>query len=207
MLSDNEQYICTSCRQELPVTNFHFDNSEVIKKILYGRVLLKNATALLHFNKKSNVQQLLHNLKYRNHETIGTVLGQWLGYELSTLESYKSIDIVIPVPLHKSKLKTRGYNQVAKFAQEIARALDAEYRDDVLTKTLASKTQVFKNRLSRWINTEEKFSLKSTENLQHKHILLVDDIITTGATIEACSNQLFQINSITLSVATMAITD
>lgn len=207
LLGDNEQEICTVCRQELPVTNFHFDDADVIKKVLYGRVSLKNATALFHFSKKSNVQRLIHNLKYRGHETIGLVLGKWLGHELSTLENYKTVDVVIPVPLHKSKLKSRGYNQVSKFAQEIAIALNAEYREDVLIKTFASKTQVFKSRLNRWINAKEKFQLNNSTNIECKHILLVDDIITTGATIESCANQLLQINNITISVATMAITD
>lgn len=207
MLGDNEQHICTVCRQELPVTNFHFEDSDVIKKILYGRVSLKHATALLHFSKQSKVQKLIHNLKYKGHETIGTVLGKWLGHELSQIKSYQSVDLVIPVPLHNSKLKSRGYNQVTKFAQEIAFALNAEYRDNVLIKTTASKTQVFKSRLNRWKNTEEKFSLNTKHDLESKHILLVDDIITTGATIEACANQFSDIKNIKLSVATMAITD
>lgn len=207
MLSDNEQHICTVCRQELPVTNFHFDDADTIKKILFGRVSLEHATALFHFNKKSNVQRLMHNLKYRGHETIGMVLGKWLGYELSTLDAYSTIDVVIPVPLHRSKLKTRGYNQVSKFAKEIAHCLNAEYRDDVLIKILATKTQVFKTRLNRWTNSKERFSLRKTDNLADKHILLVDDIVTTGATIEACANQLLLIDNIKLSVATMAITD
>ncbi len=206
ILGDNEQVVCTSCRHHLPVTNFHFENSETVKKTVYGRVKLENATALFHFSKKGMVQQLLHNLKYRGHEQIGSFLGQWLGQELSTLDAYGAIDVVIPVPLHRSKLRKRGYNQVAKFGKEIAKALNAEYNESVLIKTKSTKTQVFKKRLLRW-NDKALFDISENQSLKGKHILLVDDIITTGATVEACALVLLKIDNITLSVATMAIAD
>lgn len=204
-LSDNEIHFCTSCRHEFPVTNFHFENRDDVKKILYGRVKLEHGTALFHFTKKGIVQELLHNLKYRGHETISETLGVWLGEELKSLDAYKDIDLVIPVPLHKTKLRKRGYNQVEKFGQEIAKALKVNYNDNVLKKISASKTQVFKTRLSRWTNRNASFSITKNDALEGKHILLVDDIITTGATIEACANELLKIDNIKLSVATMAI--
>ena len=114
-LRDNEKVVCINCRHELPVTNFHFDNNDAVKKVLYGRVQLENATALLYFSKKGLVQELLHNLKYRGHEQIGKFLGDWLGGELKTIENYKEIDVVVAVPLHKNKRRERGYNQVTKF--------------------------------------------------------------------------------------------
>lgn len=206
ILGDNEQVVCTSCRHHLPVTNFHFENSETVKKTVYGRVKLENATALFHFSKKGMVQQLLHNLKYRGHEQIGSFLGQWLGQELSTIDAYSAIDVVIPVPLHRSKLRKRGYNQVAKFGKEIAKALNAAYNESVLIKTKSTKTQVFKKRLLRW-NDKALFDISENQSLKGKHILLVDDIITTGATVEACASVLLKIDNITLSIATMAIAD
>ena len=205
-LSDNELLVCTSCRHQLPVTNFHFNNSEAVKKTVYGLVKLENATALLHFSKKGIVQQLLHNLKYRGHEEIGSFLGKWLGSELSTVDAYTVIDVIIPVPLYKTKLRKRGYNQVAKFGKEIAKALNADYNDTVLVKRKSTKTQVFKGRLTRW-NDEELFSITENKSLEGKHILLVDDIITTGATVEACASVLLKIDNIKLSLATMAIAD
>ena len=204
-LNDNEIHFCTECRHQLPVTNFHFDNDDGVKKILYGRIPLELGTALFHFSKKSIVQELLHNLKYHGHETISQSLGIWLGEELKTIESYKDIDIVIPVPLHASKLRKRGYNQVEKFGQEIAKALNIDYNNSILKKVTSSKTQVFKTRLNRWADRNASFSLSEHPNLEGKHILLVDDIITTGATIEACANELLKIDNIKLSVATMAI--
>jgi ComF family protein len=189
----------------LPVTNYHFDNNNTVEKVFYGRIKLEQATALLRFEKKGIVQQLLHNLKYRGHETIGEILGEWLGNELKAIKAYNNIDAVIPVPLHKNKLRKRGYNQVAKFGVEIAKALNAEYIDSVLIKTTATKTLVFKKRMSRWNNPNEVFSINNEALIKGKHILLVDDIITTGATIEACSNMLNKADDIKISVATMAI--
>ncbi|MFK7833571.1 MAG: ComF family protein [Winogradskyella sp.] len=206
-LTDNEMVLCTSCRHHLPVTNFHFEDTEAVKKVVYGRVKLENASALLHFSKKGIVQQILHNLKYRGHEGIGEFFGKWFGAELATLEVYQKIDVVIPVPLHKTKLRKRGYNQVAKFAQEIAKALNADYNDTVLIKTKSSKTQVFKTRLTRWNDDGALFAIANETALAGKHILLVDDIITTGATVEACASVLLKIDHITLSLATMAIAD
>ena len=207
-LMDNEADICTNCRHELPTTNLHDEKNNSIEKIFYGRVNIEHATALFFFQKKGIVQKLIHNLKYRGFENIGTVLGKWLGYELQNSEYYKNIDIVIPVPLHKTRLKKRGYNQVEKFAQEIAVALHAEYNSDILIKTTSTKTQVFKKRLARWDSSKTSFEVKNEDLLEAKHILIVDDIITTGATIEACANQLFMANSnknLKISVATMAI--
>ena len=204
-LVDNEAHICTDCRHDLPVTNFHFDKSDEVKKVLSGRVKIENGTSLLRFQKKGIVQHLIHNLKYKGHQEVGEFLGIWLGEELKTIDAYKDIDIVIPVPLHKRKLRKRGFNQVAKFAEEIANSLSARYVDTVLIKISDTKSQVNKSRLARWTDSNEIFSIQNLDKISNKHILLVDDIITTGATIEACSNQLLKVKNIKISVATMAI--
>ncbi|MFD1062895.1 ComF family protein [Winogradskyella litorisediminis] len=206
-LSDNEKTVCTICRHELPITNFHFENNEAVKKVLYGRAELENATALLHFSKKGLVQELLHNLKYRGHEDIGEFLGNWLGEELKTIKNYKEIDVVVPVPIHKNKRRERGYNQVTKFGKAIAVALNADYLEDALLKLERTKTQVFKDRITRFEDAEKRFAIGNVSGLQNKHILLVDDIITTGATIENCVALLKTIESAKISVATMAIAE
>src|SRR5690606_4318907 len=113
LLNDNEFTICVSCRHHLPVTNFHFNNDDTICKVFYGRAQIETGTALFRFEKKGLVQQLIHGLKYKGYEQISPFLGDWLGGELETIPNYKDIDVVIPVPLHKNKLKQRGYNQVA----------------------------------------------------------------------------------------------
>lgn len=206
-LADNEQIICTLCRHELPLTNFHFNNDDSVKKVLYGRAQLELATSLLYFTKKGIVQQLMHNLKYRGHEYIGEFLGAWLGDELKELEGYRTVDLVIPVPLHKTKLRRRGFNQVEKFGKQIAMALNAEYRDDILLKQFATRTQVFKNRLGRFDDSEAQFFIVNYEELENAHILIVDDIITTGATLERCIKAFDLVHKLKISVATMAITE
>lgn len=152
------------------------------------------------------VQELIHNLKYRGHKEIGIFLGEWLGAELSEITTFQEIDTVVPVPLHKKKLRSRGFNQVEGFGKELAKSLNAEYVNNVLLKVTASKTQTLKKRLSRWGSIEESFIVKNPEVLNNKHILLVDDLITTGATLEACALKLQEIEGIKISIATMAIT-
>lgn len=204
ILLKNEKIICTQCLHELPVTNNHLENENATKKVFYGRVNIQNATSLFLFEKKGKVQQLIHNLKYRGHEEIGEFLGSWLGNELKLLEEYKKVTAVVPVPLHKSKLKKRGYNQVEKFGIEIAKSLNVAYIDSVLVKKSATQTQTLKKRFARWGTIDETFMIEQPELLQNAHVLLVDDLVTTGATIEACAGKLLGIPGLKISVATMA---
>jgi ComF family protein len=205
-LNDNEDAICISCRHNLPVTNFHFNNDDTVLKVFYGRAKVENATALFRFEKKGIVQQLIHGLKYKGYEKISPLLGDWLGGELKTVEAYKNIDIVIPVPLHKNKLKKRGFNQVSGFGKQIAASLNVEYNEDVLIKITNTSSQTSKNRFTRWNQTDELFTLQNISSIENKHILLVDDIITTGATLEACITVLNQAKNIKVSIACMATT-
>ncbi|MFV0540814.1 MAG: ComF family protein [Aestuariibaculum sp.] len=205
MLRDNEYIVCTACRHDLPVTHFHFSDDETVKKVLYGRAEIEQGTALLRFEKKGLTQQLIHNLKYKGYQEIGVFLGDWLGGELKTIEAYNSVDAVVPVPLHKNKLKKRRYNQVEKFGQQIALALNAEYVNNVLVKVTNTSSQVAKKRFARWSNNTVLFDMQNSQNIAGKHILLVDDIITTGATLEACINVLNRVQNIKISIATMAI--
>ena len=205
ILQSSEYLICTRCRHYLPLTQFHQYNEQVIQKVFYGRLKLEEATSLLYFEKKGPVQSLLHNLKYNGKESISSFLGDWLGHELAELPNYKSIDVVIPVPIHPEKKKKRGYNQVAGFGIALSKHLDATYMDTVLIKSKNTKTQVFKGRFSRSDEVLDAFSITENQTLTGKHILLVDDILTTGATLEACAIQLLKIPKIKLSIATMAI--
>ena len=205
LLNDNEFDVCTHCRNDLPVTNFHFNKDDSVLKIFYGRVKVEHATALLRFEKKGIVQQLIHGLKYKGQQDIGVFLGDWLGGELSSVKEYQDIDLVIPVPLHDKKLRKRGYNQVAKFAQQIAAALHVEYVDNVLLKITNTESQVLKKRLARWSHNDELFTLQNKNLIANKHVLLVDDLITTGATMEACISVLKQAKNVKISIAAMAI--
>ena len=147
LLSDNEGFLCTQCRHDLPVTNYHFNNDKSVEKIFYGRVKLEQATALLHFEKKGIVQHLLHNLKYKGHEDISLFLGKWLGHELASVEPYKLIDVVIPVPLHRKKLKSRGYNQAKFIAEGLAKSWSKTMDTSHLQRVKERTSQTRKSKL------------------------------------------------------------
>lgn len=206
ILLKNEAVVCTSCIHELPVTNYHSDNENATFKVFYGRINIEHATSLLLFEKKGKVQQLIHNLKYRGQEEVGEFLGNWMGKELSETPGFDEITAVVPVPLHKAKLKKRGYNQVDRFGKQIALALQVPYIDSVLLKRSVSTSQTLKTRLTRWGTIEETFEIENPELLHNAHILIVDDLVTTGATLEACSGKLMGIPGVKISIATMAIT-
>ncbi|WP_423820076.1 phosphoribosyltransferase family protein [Salinimicrobium sp. TIG7-5_MAKvit] len=205
-LRANEYILCTSCLHGLPVTNHHLEKDNVVEKIFYGRIPVENATSLLLFEKKGVVQKLIHNLKYRGHEEIGPYLGTWLGNELKELPQWQETTMVIPVPLHRKKLKIRGFNQVEGFGREIARSLEIPYRDDLLLKITSTETQTIKKRIARWGTIEETLVVQNPSSLQNAHVLLVDDLVTTGATLEACAHKLLQVPNVKISIATMAVT-
>lgn len=209
VLLQQEKVLCAKCIHNLPLICHHRSGSDTMKDIFYGRFPVESATALLQFQKKGITQDLMHSLKYRGRKEIGTFFGKWLGEELKLAEAYHDIDLIIPVPLHKHKLQKRGYNQVEGFGREIAKSLKVPYIDDVLVKISNTNSQVFKKRLTRFgasETIEEVFSLKNSEKIQNKHILLVDDIVTTGATFERCAQQLLKNSNTRLSLATMALT-
>ncbi|GAB5398633.1 MAG: ComF family protein [Aureisphaera sp.] len=175
-----------------------------MKNIFYGRFQVETATALFRFQKHGITQEILHNLKYRGQEQISHFFGAWLGHELAAHEAYNKVDLVIPVPIHKQKRRKRGYNQVTGFATEIAKALQIPCREDILIKTSKTRSQVFKKRMGRF-DTDEIFAITDPTPLKNKHILLVDDIVTTGATLEHCANILLDDTNAKISIATIAL--
>jgi ComF family protein len=205
-LADNEKLICTKCRHQLPLTRIHQEDSAMVEKMFYGKAPVEKATAMLWFEKQGIVQHLIHQLKYKNQEEIGVFLGSWLGVELAEIPHYKTINAVIPVPLHPKKYRKRGYNQVAAFGREIARRLEADYLETVLVRKQYTHTQTYKNRILRWKNVHDIFSLNHPERIANKHLLLVDDVITTGATLEACLHVLLKGENVSVSIAAMALT-
>jgi ComF family protein len=204
ILLKREEVICTQCRHSLPIISHHNTKDGSMKQLFYGKFLVENATAVIKFQKRGITQELLHNLKYKGQHHISYFFGKWLGAELAIHTDYQNIEMVIPVPLHKQKLKKRGYNQVEGFGFEIAKALQVPYVDTILTKESKTDSQVFKQRFLRF-QTEEIFKIKHPHLINDKHILLVDDIITTGATIENCALQIFKSKHVKLSIATIAI--
>ncbi len=204
-LLQNETPICTSCRHEMPVTNFHQNpNNEAFQKF-YGRVAIEFAVAFLYFQKKGIVQELLHNLKYRGHQEIGTLIGDWYAPDLKTIELLQTIDIILPVPLHKKRLKQRGYNQVTTFGEALSIHLEKPYNSMIIKRNIYSETQVFKNLFGRNDLKQNIFGVTFSEKEHNKHFLIIDDIITTGATLEACAREVLKIPGAKVSILCMAM--
>lgn len=208
-LITNEHFLCVNCLHSIPCTNLHSVNGTMIVDLFYGSICLEQATALFFYHKKGMVQKLIHQLKYKNQEKISSYLGNWLGDDLIACNSYQDIDVVIPVPLHNKKLRSRGYNQVTGFGEAIAHKLGASFIENILIRAINTHTQTKKNRWTRWKNVDTIFMLDeiNIDQLKGKHILLVDDVITTGATIKACSKEILSIPNVKLSVAVMAYTE
>jgi ComF family protein len=205
LLLATENVLCTNCRHEMPLTQYHLDSKNEAVKKFYGKIEIEYASAFLYFNKKGIVQELIHNLKYKGQEEIGTILGNWYIEDLRELQLKIPFDVVIPVPLHKRKFKERGYNQVTTFGKTLAKGLGIAYDDTVLYRKKYSKTQSKKNLLGRSENIENIFDVYSIEKHQNKHLLIIDDVLTTGATLEACSRALLKIPGIKISIVCMAM--
>lgn len=203
-LFKNENSICTWCSYHLPKSNFHLINDNPVAKIFWGRINIHAAAAFYTFNKGGRVQHLIHQLKYKGQQHVGVSLGKLYGYELRNSVDFKGIDIIIPVPLHSKKQRKRGYNQSTCFAQGLAETMGLTVNSTVLFRSAASETQTKKSRFTRWKNVERIFYTKNEEQLTDKHILLVDDVITTGATLEACAQALLKTQGVKVSIATIA---
>ena len=205
-LTENEHLVCLECRFDFPMTNFTSENENEVEKVFYGRIPIEQATSLFYFLKKGKVQTLIHQLKYRRQQQVGTFVGNWLGDEILESDRFKHLDAIIPVPLHKNKLKKRGYNQVTTFGKSLSKKLNIPYIEDILVRTSFTKTQTKKIRIDRWKNVQEIFENTNPKALENKHILLIDDIITTGATLEACYSVLKKSKNLKISIACMAYT-
>ncbi|MFE3867619.1 ComF family protein [Flavobacterium sp. LS2P90] len=204
-LLSNENVICTVCRHDIPLTNHHLNPENDAFKKFYGRIPVIHTSALFYFHKKGIVQELIHNLKYKGHEEIGAILGEWYAEDLKTIALLQSVDEIIPVPLHPKKLKERGYNQVTAFGTALSASLNLVYNDSLLIRNVYSKTQSKKTLLGRTEGIETIFDVSFTEKNHNKHFLLIDDVITTGATLEACSRAIMKIPGAKISIVCMAM--
>lgn len=201
-LLKNENIICITCSVSLPKTNFHKDKENPVNKVFWGRVKVEMATSFYLFSKKSKVQNLLHHLKYKGVKEVGSVIGKLIGYDLNESEDFKKVDFIVPVPLHKNKLKKRGYNQSEWIAKGVSDAMKIAINTETLYRKEDSQTQTKKTRYKRWENVEEIFGV-SNNMLNGKNVLLVDDVVTTGATLEACAQVLIKQNC-KIYIATIA---
>ncbi len=199
-----EKTICLLCLTKIPQTDYHTINDNPVARLFYGRVSIENATAMCFYEKESIIQHLMHGLKYKHKPEIGIFFGQRLGKLLSESELYSDIDLVLPIPLHPKKERIRGYNQSLVIAQGLVETMPIKIKENVLVRVEFTETQTRKNRWERYENVRDMFGVKNPEKIAGKHILLVDDVITTGATIEACARHLLKVDGVRVSIAGIA---
>ena len=203
-LLEKGETVCLHCYANLPETGFFALPGNPIEKIFYGRLEVKQASAGYYFTKNSVMQRLVHQLKYNGNQDVGRQLGQWMGLQLKNSGRFAGINALIPLPLFPDKEKKRGYNQATVLCEGIADIIDIPILKEIVLRKRYTDTQTKKGRSERWANVDGSFEISDPSQLQNKHLLLVDDVITTGATMEACGYIIKQIETTELSIVTLA---
>lgn len=206
-LLNNEKILCTLCRHDLPIICYNDYKNNKISNSFSGKISIEMAASFLFYTKGGKTTKLIHELKYKGNQQIGSFIGVWFGHLLNESNKFKQIDFIIPVPLHQKKLKKRGYNQLTNFGKSLAEQLHTIYKPGILIRTSSTKTQTLKERFERFSNVDTKFYLSDINLLKNKHVLLIDDVITTGATLESCCKELQKTENIKISIATIAYTE
>ncbi len=205
-LIDVEQFLCLHCWHDLPRTNYHSDADNKVAQLFWGRASVNRATAWLLFRKGSQYQQLIHFLKYKGYREVGRVLGYQFGMELIG-SPFAGNDIILPIPLHRSRMRVRGFNQSEYIALGLSEALQIPMLKEPLTRSVKTGTQTRKNRYERWQNVADIFLVEDRDSVTDKRVLLVDDVVTTGATLEAAVNTLLKAGAASVDIATLAVAD
>lgn len=203
---NNEDIICARCFVELPTTGFFSRPGNPVEKIFYGRMPVEHAGSAYYFNKDSLIQHLVIQLKYKNNREAGYYLGRLLGKAIDASQRFNDIDCIIPLPLNEKKLFRRGYNQASLIAAGITQVWKKAVNELAVGRIVFTDTQTHKDRITRWQTMEGVFTVVDKDELRDKHVLLVDDVITTGATIEACGSAILQVPGTKVSIATLAYT-
>ena len=199
-----DQLICLDCLEALPLTNFHAYANNPVEKIFHGRVNITSASSYMYFAKQSVMQNILHHLKYKGNKEVGYYFGRRMGRMLRQSERYNDVEGLIPLPLHHTREKKRGYNQAAVLCEGMSEIMHVPVLNTVVKRKTATDTQTRKNRTQRWENIDGKFVLENEKDISGKHVLLVDDVLTTGATLEACGTELLKAKNIKLGIVTLA---
>ena len=200
-----EELICIKCQYQLPKTNHHKSKENPFTERFWGRVPIETGASMYYFTLGSRVQHLIHQLKYENKSEIGYKLGKLYGYQLKEEPHFQNIVAIVPVPLHPKKMHIRGYNQAAAIGEGLAESLNIPHYPHALYRKVFTNTQTKKSRAERLENVFQAFAVKNVNQLKGKHILLVDDVLTTGATLEACATRILEVEGTKVSLMTIAI--
>ncbi len=200
----NEKLICTQCYVVIPRTNYHLTSDNPVARLFWGRCYIEKAAAFSFYNRGSRIRRLIHNLKYGGIKEIGFELGRIYALSLRDSGFMQGMEIIIPVPLHPYKQRSRGFNQSDCISAGIAEVAGLPVDNISLARITSTGTQTRRSRYERWANVEGTFTVCDTERLKGKHVLLVDDVITTGSTIESCASELLKIEGVKVSVIAMA---
>lgn len=199
-----EKLVCTRCRSLLPKTGYEHNEDNPLARLFYGKVRLKAVTACFFFSKEGKVQHLIHELKYKGNSDAGVFLGQELGKSIKEAPLFQGIDYLIPVPLHPKREKTRGYNQSMMIANGLSEVTGIPVGERFLVRSVNTATQTHKTKEERWQNVKDIFEVRHADQLEGKYVLLIDDVLTTGATLEACAMKLAEVKGVVISCATAA---
>lgn len=201
---NEETVLCMRCIDAMPETNFDIHPNNPVEKLFWGRVPLVGATAQFYFTKESLMQHLMHQFKYKSNKELGLQLGKMMGEQLKKSGRF-AVDALIPLPLFPAKEKRRGYNQATLLCEGMAESMGIPVLNNVIIRPQHTETQTKKGRIERWKNMEGKFILSAPDAIRNKHLLLVDDVVTTGATFEACGNELLKAENVQLSLASLCV--
>ena len=206
-LAKGEECLCTMCNINLPRTDYHLRKDNPVEKLFWGKIPLERATSFFFYRKGSDFRQILHQLKSGGQKDIGAIMGRYMAAELLASGFFEGVDVILPVPLHKKKQQIRGYNQSEWIARGIAAVTGISIDTESVVRQKNTETQTRKSSFERWENVEGIFQLHHAEPLAGKHVLIVDDVLTTGATTVECASCLAEIEGIRISILTLAMAE
>ncbi|MCR5114985.1 MAG: ComF family protein [Bacteroidales bacterium] len=204
LLQQNEPHLCLHCQLHLPETNYHLEAVSPLEVIFRGRVPVQNTLSFLSFRKGNSVQHILHQLKYKGNKEIGAYLGEMYGRKLAASGRLADADMILPIPLHPKKMRLRGYNQSEWIAKGLSAGLGIPYDTSILVRRTFTETQTKKGRFARWQNVKDVFAVAHADRLAGRHVIVCDDVLTTGATTEAAIQKLLEVPDVRVSVVTLA---
>lgn len=206
-LAKGEECICAMCNINLPRTNFHLRKDNPVEQLFWGKIPLERATSFFFYRKGSDFRQILHQLKYGGQKEIGAVMGRYMAAELLPSGFFQGIDVIVPIPLHKRKQRLRGYNQSEWIARGISSVTGIPIDVESVMRRKNTETQTRKSTFERWENVDGIFDLPHPDRFIGKHVLIIDDVLTTGATTVACSSRLLEVGGIRISLLTLAMAE